>query len=221
MSFLDELSGKLNKLSDKLKETDISGKINEVGNSFADALSVGAKTAYGRAKNAAEVGGLKMKLADAEKEAASAYEKFGRKYLELRGDDPDPELAGEIAAIGEAEKKVAELKKGIEDAKAAVAAAEAEMKEKAQAAREARKTTDEGDEFSEEETSEFTEEAPEEETPAEEAPAEEASAEEAPAENAPEEEAPAEDAPAEETPAEDAPAEETPAEDAPTEDKNE
>ena len=92
MSLLDDLGGKLNKLTGKLKDADLGDKISEVGNNVADALSMGAKTAYGRAKNAAEVGGLKLKLADARKEEAAAFEKFGRRYMELHGEDADPDL---------------------------------------------------------------------------------------------------------------------------------
>lgn len=172
MSFIDDLSGKLNELSGKLKDADLSelgGKLNEVGNNMADAISVGARTAYGRAKNAAEIGGMKLKLADAEKTAATAYEAFGRKYMELHKDDADPALLEEHEAIKEAEKKVLELKKQIEDSKAATAAAEAAMKEKLQsdqaARKEAKQDEDSGDEFCEE-GSDFTEVSPEE-SPAE------------------------------------------------------
>ena len=55
MSLLDDLGGKLNKLTGKLKDADLGDKISEVGNNVADALSMGARTAYGRAKNAAEL----------------------------------------------------------------------------------------------------------------------------------------------------------------------
>ena len=206
MSLFDDLSGKFSNLTEKLKDKDLGDKIQEVGNNVADALNIGARTAYGRAKNAAEVSGLKLKLSDAQKAEALAYEKFGRKYMELHKDDADPAFEEELSAIREADQKVAELKKAIEDAKEATAAAEAELKAKVQADREAAKAArsddDAGDEFSEETEAEET--APEEAKTEEEAPAEDESAGEAPAEDAAAEEEPAEDAApeAEETPAE-------------------
>ena len=132
MSLLDDLGGKLNKLTGKLKDADLGDKISEVGNNVADALSMGAKTAYGRAKNAAEVGGLKLKLADARKEEAVAFEKFGRRYMELHREDADPDLLDEIESIKAAGRKVESIQRSIEESKAAQAAAEAEMKEKAE-----------------------------------------------------------------------------------------
>ena len=149
MSLLDDLGGKLNKLTGKLKDADLGDKISEVGNNVADALSMGAKTAYGRAKNAAEVGGLKLKLADARKEEAAAFEKFGRRYMELHGEDADPDLLDEIEAIKAAGRKVEPIRKAIEDSRAAQAAAEAEMKEKAEEQKAADVEEDAGDEFPE------------------------------------------------------------------------
>ena len=149
MSLLDDLGGKLNKLTGKLKDADLGDKISEVGNNVADALSMGAKTAYGRAKNAAEVGGLKLKLADARKEEAAAFEKFGRRYMELHGEDADPDLLDEIEAIKAAGRKVESIRKAIEDSRAAQAAAEAEMKEKAEEQKAADVEEDAGDEFPE------------------------------------------------------------------------
>lgn len=155
MAILDDLSGKLNELSSKLKDGDLSSRISELGNNVADALNMGARTAYGRAKNAAEVGSLKLKLADAKKAEAEAFEKFGRRYMELHKDDADPALKEELASVRFALDKVTELKSAIEQSRAAMEAAEADMKEKARAAGEAQKAAkhmeDEGDDFSEEE----------------------------------------------------------------------
>ena len=155
MAILDDLSGKLNELSSKLKDGDLSSRISALGNNVADALNMGARTAYGRAKNAAEVGSLKLKLADAKKAEAEAFEKFGRRYMELHKDDADPALKEELASVRFALDKVTELKSAIEQSRAAMEAAEADMKEKARAAGEAQKAAkhmeDEGDDFSEEE----------------------------------------------------------------------
>lgn len=165
MSLLDQLSGKLDQLSGVLKDKELGDKLSEVGGNVADALNIGANTVYGRAKNVVEVSGLKKKLSDAERDLARACETFGHKYMELHKDDPDPELAGEIEAIKAAEQKTAELRKAIEEAKAAVKAAEADLKSKVQADRqaeraekerqkaaaaEAEKDEDAGDEFEEE-----------------------------------------------------------------------
>ena len=98
---------------------------------LGDKIGRAGKTAFGRAKNAAETGNLKMQIAGAQKEEAKAFEALGRKFFELYPDSADEGLQEVLGLIKGAQEKIAELEKGIAESRKLMEEAEAQMAEEA------------------------------------------------------------------------------------------
>ncbi len=83
-------------------------------------LTQAGQGAVAKGKEIADVAKLNSQVSDEEKKMNNAYQEIGKKYVELHRSEADPEFAGLITSIDEADARIKELKGQIADIKGVV-----------------------------------------------------------------------------------------------------